>query len=291
MKHGIYYAYWEKEWRADYRPYIEKVAKLGFDVLEIACTPLVEYSDQQLAEIRAIAADHGVTLTAGHGPSPAHNLASADPAVRANGHAFYVDLLQRLAKLDARLLCGGIYSYWPIDYTKPLDKPSDWARSVESIAKLAPIAEDQGIVLALEVMNRFDNYILNTVAEANQFLGEIDHGSVKLHLDTFHMNIEEDSVGGAIRQAGQNLVHIHVCEGNRKLPGEGKFPWREFADALHEINFTGNLVMEPFVKMGGTVGNETKIWRDLSGGADEAGLDEAARQSLQFLRYMTTRRG
>ena len=287
MKHGIYYAYWEKEWRADYRPYIEKVARLGFDILEIACTPLAEYADQQLTEIRAIAEANGITLTAGHGPSAAHNLASADPAVRANGHAFYVDLLQRLNKLNARLLCGGIYSYWPVDYTKPIDKPGDWDRSVESIRKLAPVAADQGIVIGLEVMNRFDNYILNTSAEGVQFLREVGHDAVKLHMDTFHMNIEEDSIGGAIRLAGQNLVHIHVCEGNRKLPGQGRFPWQEFADALRDIDFKGNLVMEPFVKMGGTVGNETKIWRDLSAGADEAGLDEAARKSLVFLRYMT----
>lgn len=287
MKHGIYYAYWEKEWRADYRRYIEKAARLGFDILEIACTPLVEYSNQQLAEIRLIADDHGVTLTAGHGPSSRHNLASPDPAIRAEGHAFYVDLLQRLYKLNARILCGGIYSYWPIDYTQPLDKPRDWAISVESIRKLAPVAADLGIVLGLEVMNRFDNYILNTAAEGVSFLRQVGHDSVKLHMDTFHMNIEEDSIGGAIRQAGKELVHIHVCEGNRKLPGEGRFPWREFVDALHDIEFTGNLVMEPFVKMGGTVGNETKIWRDLSEGADENGLDEAARQSLEFLRYMT----
>lgn len=288
MKHGIYYAYWEKEWRADYRRYIKKVARLGFDILEIACTPLVEFSEQQLAEIRLIAEDHGITLTAGHGPSARHNLASADPTVRAEGHAFYVDLLQRLDKMNTRILCGGIYSYWPIDYTRPLDKPSDWARSVESIRKLAPVAADLGIVLGLEVMNRFDNYILNTAEEGIDFLRQVDHDNVKLHMDTFHMNIEEDSIGGAIRLAGKDLAHIHVCEGNRKLPGEGRFPWREFTDALHDIEFTGNLIMEPFVKMGGTVGNETKIWRDLSEGADEAGLDKAAQQSLEFLRFMTS---
>ena len=85
MKYGIYYAYWEQEWAANYIPYIEKVAKLGFDFLEIACTPINGYSKQQLHDIRQAARDNGIFLTAGHGPSASQNLASADPAVAGAG--------------------------------------------------------------------------------------------------------------------------------------------------------------------------------------------------------------
>ena len=91
MKYGIYYAYWEQEWKADYIRYIEKVAKLGFDILEIACTPLPGYSRQQLDDLRRCAADCGITLTAGHGPSARQNLASADPAVAAEARRFFTD--------------------------------------------------------------------------------------------------------------------------------------------------------------------------------------------------------
>ena len=80
MKYGIYYAYWEQDWQADYLPYIEKAAKLGFDCLETACTPLNSYPKSKLVELRQAAADHGIFLTAGHGPSAMQNLASADPA-------------------------------------------------------------------------------------------------------------------------------------------------------------------------------------------------------------------
>ena len=89
MKFGIYYAYWEDEWRADYRKYITKVAKLGFDCLEIACTPLLGYSTEQLSELRKMAADNGIFLTAGHGPSADQNLASADPAIAENAKNYF----------------------------------------------------------------------------------------------------------------------------------------------------------------------------------------------------------
>ncbi len=68
MKYGIYYAYWETEWEANYAPYVEKVAKLGFDILEVGAKPLPDYTKEQIRELRQCAADHGITLTAGYGP-------------------------------------------------------------------------------------------------------------------------------------------------------------------------------------------------------------------------------
>jgi len=105
-------------------------------------------------------------------------------------------------------------------------------------------------------------------------------------LDTFHMNIEEDSIGGAIRTAGPLLGHFHTGECNRRVPGKGRTPWREIRDALHDIGYDGTVVMEPFVRMGGTVGSDIKIWRDMSKGATEVELDRDAHDSVNFLRYM-----
>jgi D-psicose/D-tagatose/L-ribulose 3-epimerase len=105
-------------------------------------------------------------------------------------------------------------------------------------------------------------------------------------LDTFHMNIEEDSFGQAIRTAGPLLGHFHTGEANRRVPGKGRLPWREIGDALREIDYRGAVVMEPFVKMGGGIGADIKVFRDLSDNADEAQMDEAARQGLLFSRYV-----
>jgi len=286
MKHGIYYAFWENEWNAEFRYYIEKVARIGFDVLEIAAHHINAYDGKKLAEIRQCAKDNGIILTAGIGPSKEKNLSSPDAAVRKAGKAFFEETLDNLAKLDIHLIGGALYSYWPIDYSKPVDKVGDRARGIEGIRSIADFAHDRGINLCMEVLNRFENHVLNTAAEGVAFVKEVDKPNVKVMLDTFHMNIEEDSIGGAIRTAGPLLGHFHTGECNRRVPGKGRTPWREIGEALRDIGYNGTVVMEPFIKMGGQVGADIKVWRDLSQGADEAQMDQDARDALTFSRYM-----
>jgi D-psicose/D-tagatose/L-ribulose 3-epimerase len=286
MKYGIYYAYWEHEWKADYLFYIKKIADLGFDILEIAATPLTEYTDAQLTELKKCAEYYGVELTCGHGPHADQNLASADPDIQKNAKRYYIDLLERLFKLNIHILGGGIYSYWPVDYTMPIDKKADWERSVKNVREVAHVAGECGVSYCLEVLNRFEGYLLNTAAEGAEFVRQVGDTSVKVMLDTFHMNIEEDSFGSAIRTAGKYLGHFHVGECNRKVPGKGRIPWKEVAEALRDINYNGTVVMEPFVLQGGQVGSDIKIWRDISRGASVKDLDNDAVKALSFLKYM-----
>ena len=283
---GIYYAFWEDRWQADYSRYIRKAAQLGLDILEIACTPVPAMSRTEMARLRDEAADLGVMLTAGHGPSAAQNLASSDPAVQRQASAFYTDLLERLAFMNIRSIGGGIYSYWPVDYTRPIDKPGDWARSVQNVRAVGAIARDLGIAYCLESLNRFEGYLINTASEAVQFVQEVGLVNVKVMLDTFHMNIEEDSFAGAIQEAGSRLGHFHIGETNRKPPGQGRMPWAEIASALKGIDYQGPIVMEPFVKMGGQVGQDFRVWRELSQGASESELDAASFKSVAFCRQI-----
>ncbi|MBR3086279.1 MAG: sugar phosphate isomerase/epimerase [Kiritimatiellae bacterium] len=286
MKYGIYYAYWEDQWKADYIQYIEKVAKLGFDFLEIACTPINGYSRQTLLDLRQCAADNGIFLTAGHGPSADQNLASDNPAVAANARAFFTTLLKNLETLGIHTIGGGIYSYWPVDYSKPIDKPGDWARSVAAVREVGRVAADCGVDYCLEVLNRFEGYLLNTAAEGVKFVREVDVPAVKVMLDTFHMNIEEDSIGGAIRSTKGLLGHFHTGECNRRVPGRGRTPWHEIATALADIGYDGMVCMEPFVRMGGKVGEDIKIWCELEPGIDEAKMDADAKSALDFERIV-----
>ncbi|QXC48917.1 sugar phosphate isomerase/epimerase [Agrobacterium salinitolerans] len=286
MKHGIYYSYWEHEWSARFGPYIEKVARLGFDIIEVAAHHINEYGDAELAVIRQSAKDNGIILTAGIGPSKTKNLSSEDASVRAAGKAFFERTLTNVAKLDIHTIGGALHSYWPIDYSQPVDKAGDYARGVEGIHGIADFANDLGINLCIEVLNRFENHVLNTAAEGVAFVKDVGKNNVKVMLDTFHMNIEEDSFGEAIRTAGPLLGHFHTGESNRRVPGKGRMPWHEIGLALRDINYTGAVVMEPFVKTGGTIGSDIKVWRDLSGGADLAKMDEDARNALAFSRFV-----
>jgi D-psicose/D-tagatose/L-ribulose 3-epimerase len=143
------------------------------------------------------------------------------------------------------------------------------------------VAEDNQVFFNMEVVNRFEQYLLNTCAEAIDYVEMVGSPNARVMLDTFHMNIEEDFLGDSILRAGDKLGHLHIGENNRMPPGYGHIPWTELASALRKINYTGYVVMEPFLMPGGQVGRDIKVFRDLSVGLD---LDEEARKALLFMR-------
>jgi D-psicose/D-tagatose/L-ribulose 3-epimerase len=285
MDYGIYYAYWEQQWGGDYPRYAARAAKLGFDVLEISCASLPELSSGQIRELNRAAQDAGIGLTAGYGPRPEENLASPEAAIVRQGFEFWKRTFAVLRELGISLVGGGLYSYWPVDFSRPFDKAEDLKRSVDSMRRLAVLAAEQGITLGMEALNRFEGYLINTADEGLAYVRAVDQPNVKLMLDTFHMNIEEDSITGAIRQAGPFLGHFHIGEPNRRPPRQdSRLDWAGIGRALRDIGYTGNVVMEPFVLAGGQVGADIKVWRDLSNGGDEAELDREAQKSLEFVR-------
>lgn len=285
MRHGIYYAYWETEWAADYEYYVEKVARLGFDILELGAAPLPDYTPEQIRSLRACAERNGIQLTAGYGPTYDHNMGSSDPSVVKGALEWYKRLFDVMAQLDIHLIGGALYSYWPVNFDTA-NKPEDWKRSIEGMQTLAPIAKQYDIDMGMEVLNRFESHILNTSEEGIAFVKEVGQDNVKVMLDTFHMNIEETSIADAIRIAGKLLGHFHTGECNRMVPGKGRIPWREIGEALRDIQYDGTVVMEPFVAMGGQVGRDIHIWHDISRGATEAQLDKDAQDAVTFQRYM-----
>ncbi len=285
MKYGIYYAYWESEWGGDFLPYIKKVKKLGFDILEVACGDFTQKDNAYFRELKRVSEGEGIILTGGYGPKPEHNLGSADNSIVNCAFNYWSDALHKMELAGIDRVGGALYSYWPVDYSKGIDKSADMQRSVENMMLLADIAINHGVTLNMEVLNRFEGYMLNDCAEAIRYVKLVNKPNVKVMLDTFHMNIEEDSLTEAIREAGSLLGHFHVGEANRKPPfAKGRICWENIGDALMDIGYEGYVVMEPFVKMGGQVGKDIFIWRDLSNGATEEDLDRSAADSLKYLR-------
>lgn len=291
MKFGIYYAYWEKEWHSDYVPYIEKVKRLGFDVLEVACGGFGQESLHTMADLGRAAKDHEIMLTGGYGPRREHNLATESASALKDTFHFYRDVFNKMEAAGIRSLGGALYSYWPVDFASGFDdKAGDFARSAANMRLLADMAADHGIMLNMEALNRFEGYLINTCEEAVAYVEAVDHPNVKLMLDTFHMNIEEDSMDGAIEAAGKLLGHFHVGEANRRPPRrDGRIPWKEIVDALKKTGYDGCVVMEPFVMMGGQVGKDIYLWRDISNGATSEELDRDAALSLAYLRELFAR--
>lgn len=282
MKIGTYFAYWEKEWDADFFPYISKVAGLGFDILEISGGGLADLPDEKAIALGQEAKRCGIMLTACIGLPKQYDVSSCDENVRRNGIAYMKKIMDKMDLADIRQIGGIIYAYWPVDYSLPVEKETARKISIESVRELADYAKTKKITLTLETVNRFEQYLFNDAKEATQFVKDVDRENVKVMLDSFHMNIEEDSFYDAILETRGYLGHFHVGEANRKVPGKGRLPWKEMSRALHEIGYDGTVVMEPFVCMGGGVGADIKVWRDLSDHADVAKLDADIAESCRF---------
>ena len=142
MKYGIYYAYWEKEWGGEFIPYVKKCSRLGFDILEVATGAFWREDDAFFRELGQAAKDCGMRLTGGYGPRPEHNLASKDAAAVEKAFAFYADMFRKMELAGIDRLGGALYSYWPVDFRSPIDKPGDTARSIQRMQRLADMAAD-----------------------------------------------------------------------------------------------------------------------------------------------------
>ncbi len=282
---GIYFAYWTKEWDADFIYYINKVARLGFNTLEICPGNLIGLPKGKCLDIRKAADAAGIDLTYCIGIAPQYDLASEDENVQKAGIAYQKQLIDVMHTMGGDTIGGILYSCWPCNFTQGItDKRPWWERSVRNMKEVSAYANAHGVTMCMEVVNRFEQILLNTAAEAVQYCQDVDNPSCRILLDTYHMNIEEDSFSDAIKTAGKYLAHMHIGETNRKTPGMGKMDWNTICGALNEIGYTGHVVMEPFVKMGGTVGGDIKVWRDLSDDADEQRLDEMAAAACTFIR-------
>lgn len=283
MRYGVHYGYWAHEWDADVPALCKRAHNIGLEVLEIGAASIRGKSDGDLAVIKEAAALHGIELVCGMGLPSDKNIAAIDPDIRDAGIDYLKEMIILASKAGIHKIAGILYASWFYDASKPVYKNETRANSIENMKLIADFAKKYDVTLMMEVCNRFATYMLNTAEEAVRYVKEVGKDNVKIMLDTFHMNIEEDSFGEAIRKAGNDLGYIHICENNRKLPGQGHLPWEEIVPALTQIRFNGPAVFESFVNMKGTIAHDLKIWRELRSDYSEEGKDLDLRRAIDFL--------
>lgn len=283
---GIFMNFWVKNWDADHVKYIKKVSGLGFDILEFQAQALLEMDKSRMDEVRQAAKDNGIELTYSLGLNPKYDVASPDAKVREGGIEYLKRIVERIGYMEGKLLSGVNYAGWGSpDYIVD-DKSEIVKHSIESVRQVIKTAEDYDVTYCVEVVNRFEGIVMNTAKEAIEYVKQIDSDKIGILLDTYHMNIEEGSIGDAIRSVGGYLKNFHTGENNRVVPGKGHLDWDEIFGALHDIDYQGRIVSEPFVQMGGEVGRDIKVWRDLVEDPSEEVLDEEARFLLKFEKDM-----
>lgn len=285
-KLGIFMNFWEKNWAADHAKYIRKAADIGFDVLEFQAQPLLDMSDEKLKSLKALADEVGIELTYSLGLDPRYDVSSTNESVRLGGVEYLKRIVEQIGKMDGKLLSGVSYAGWGVPTDFADNKPVYWNNSLKSMRSIIKTAEDNGVTYCVEAVNRFETCLINTAAEALQYAAEVDSPNIGVLLDTYHMNIEENSIGDAIRLVGDKLTSFHTGENNRTAPGRGHLDWDEIFQALADINYKNRIISEPFVMQGGEVGKDIHVFRDLIENPTEARIDEEARYLLNFEKAM-----
>ena len=285
-KLGIFMNFWEKNWDADHAKYIKKAAAIGFDVLEFQAQPLLEMSDEKLLSLKAMADEAGIELTYSLGLDPAYDVSSPDEAVRLGGVDYLQRIVKQIGKMKGTLLSGVSYAGWGSPSYVMNDKRPLLENSLKSMREIIKVAEDNGVTYCVEAVNRFEGCLINTAQEALDYAAEVDSPNIGVLLDTDHMNIEENSIGDAIRLVGDKLTSFHTGENNRTAPGRGHLNWDEIFGALAEIGYKNRIVCEPFVMQGGEVGRDIKVFRDLLENPTEERIDAEAKYILEFEKAM-----
>lgn len=292
-KLGIFVNFWEKKWGIDYRYYIDKVQKLGYDILEFQAQPLLEMSNEECRAIKKYADERGIKLSYSLGLNPKYDISNPDKEVRAGGVEYLSNIVRKIAVMEGELFSGVTYAGWgiPSYFVDEGEKEALYCRSVESMKEVMKVAEKEGVTVCCEAVNRFESPLVNTAAEAIRYADMVDSKNIGIHLDTYHMNIEENNIGEAIRLVGNRLRHFHTGENNRNVPGRGHLDWDEIFKALKDIDYKNDIVSEPFLMMGDEVGYDIRVWRPILEDPTEERLDSEARFLLDFTKGMMNKYG
>lgn len=286
-KLGIFMNFWEKTWAADHKKYIRKAADIGFDILEFQAQPLLEMTDEHIRSLKASADDAGIELTYSLGLDRHYDVSSLDESVRLGGVKYLQDIIRKIKIAGGTLLSGVSYAGWGTPDDMQDTKQPYWEQSVKSMKEIIKVAEECGVTYCVEAVNRFETCLINTAKEALAYTAAIDSPNIGVLLDTYHMNIEEDSIGDAIRLVGADrLKNFHTGENNRRAPGRSHINWDEVFGALSEIGYKGRIVSEPFVMQGGEVAKDIHVYRDLIENPCEEAIDAEAKYLLNFEKSM-----
>ena len=239
---------------------LEQTAAHGYRTIEFAYLRPERFDLDRLARLaQSLDVEIGVTM----GLPLDKDISSEDPAAVAAGTAMLADAVRAVRDIGGNKLGGILYSAHTKYNRQPT--PKGWDNSVAAMAKTAVIARDSGIDLVMEVVNRFETNLLNTAAQGLKYLDDVGADNVRLHLDTFHMNIEEASPAAAIRMAGDKLAYFHFNENYRGYLGTGTIDFPSIFDALVEIGFHDrDITFESFSKAIVDEGLSLAcgIWRD-----------------------------
>ncbi len=266
---GVYYAFLATSDTVDWMNCLLRTKSAGLDILECSVPKmrLLPQARQREIALRAKALELGLTFATAL--TPETDVSSSLPEIRDAGIRQLQEDLRLVHSMGGTALGGvvtGVSKHFPpgIEHTRT----EAMEHAAKSLREVAKTAEDLEVNLGIEVVNRFESPLVNTCREGLWISGYVSSPRVGVHLDTFHMNIEEENIGNAIRAAGDSLIHFHACENNRALPGQAHIDWDDVFAALQAIGYGGPIVMESLPGPYGSIAGRMNIWRQLSSDID-----------------------
>ncbi len=255
------------------------IAGMGFDLVEVPIESTTDLDYRKGAEI-ARANRLAVSVCAAMGPD--RDLIHPDESIRTNGMDYVRHCIDAAQTLGATNVVGPLYSAVGRTWQQtPDERKQDLDLLVRQLRDLAKYAADHGVTICVEPLNRFETSFLNLASQAIEVVDRVDSSACGLLLDTFHMNIEEQSIGDAIRAAGPRMRHLHTCENDRGAPGSGHVPWEEVARACGDIGYKGPMVIESFTNKVKSIARAAAIWRSFAPSQDALATD-----GLRYLRRL-----
>ncbi|MER3479984.1 MAG: sugar phosphate isomerase/epimerase [Meiothermus sp.] len=270
-------------WAAEWNPQaaqrvIRGAAEAGLDFVEV---PLLRPADFDVGLTQRLLERYGIGCTGSLGLPPG----SSPPEHPEAATRFLIQALDLAHQIGSEVLTGVTYATLGALSGRPPTE-ADYQAVVRALKPAARHAATLGMRLGIEPVNRYETYLINLAAQGLELIRRLDEPNVFLHLDTYHMNIEEKGFRGPIVGAGKHLGYIHLSESDRGTPGSGNVHWDAVFAGLREIGFAGDLVMESFVAVNPDIARATCTWRDVVG--DPEAL---VREGLAFLRSKAREHG
>lgn len=262
---GLSYSFFSQQWDDDPTPWVGKAKELGYDQLEVSAQSLQELSAWGLKRLYFESRDHQIDLSYHTYLSAGHDLSSLDEEVSKAGIAHVSEVIKTIGSLGGGDLGGVFYASWPASPPLGVDRRRNFDQSVKSLRVLLEVAESEDVMLNIEVVNRYEHYLINTVEEALQYIHAVNHPNCGLLLDTFHLSIEEKNLAEALRQAGLYLRCLHISENTRGCIGSGSIDWEAVHHALDDIHYKGPLVNAAILASQGPIAEDLHIHRTLAG--------------------------
>jgi D-psicose/D-tagatose/L-ribulose 3-epimerase len=272
LRYSLHAAGWTPIWSNDYLHLIDHAKELGFDALEIS---LIAANAIDAAATKARASAAGIEILCSCMCPPQADPTGEDEETRNNAREYLKERIHLTADMGATTMTGFLYSA-PGRRVMPTEE--HWERAAAVLREAARFARDLGVTLGIEPVNRFEGFLITTAEQGVRLREMIGEPNVGVHLDSFHMNIEEDNLYEATARAAPYLCHFHLCENHRGEVGTGLVNFDDIFRALAEAGYSGTAGLEMFSSV---VAPAFCMWR----GAPEP-MDDVSARSLAYLRRL-----